>query len=496
MRLVDVLEGTHGQVTNGFAAVDSEITGLTCDSRRVEPGFLFAALPGTQVDGRAFIPEALSRGAVAVLAPPGTVIEANSDVSLVTNDNPRREYALMAARFFAEQSEIVVAVTGTNGKTSVVSFLRHIWGGLGCNAASAGTLGIELTGLGPGEAPSFHEAAHLTTPDPVDLHRSLFDLAKLGVERLALEASSHGLAQYRLDGLRIAAAAFTNLTRDHLDYHGAMVDYLGAKIRLFSEILVDGGTAVVNTDSDYSDAVIAASRGRGHRVLTYGSGAADIQLTSIQPLPDGQRLEVQVLGHTMQLTLPLVGGFQASNALCALALAIAVGDDPEAAADQLQSLQGAPGRVELVGCHTSGAPVFVDYAHTPDALASVLKALRLHTSGDLHVVFGCGGDRDPGKRPEMGDVACKLADAVIVTDDNPRTEDPAAIRAQIIATCPGATEIGDRAEAIAEAVRNLQSGDLLVVAGKGHETGQTIGDDVRPFDDADVVRAALEEPSQ
>lgn len=496
MWLVDVLEGTHGEVTNGLAPVDREITGLTCDSRRVEPGFLFAALPGTQTDGRSFIPEALSRGAVAVLAQPGTVIDAESGIPLVTDENPRREYALMAARFFAEQPETVVAVTGTNGKTSVVSFLRQIWSGLGYKSASAGTLGIELAGFGAGDAPDFNEATHLTTPDPVDLHRNLFDLSELGVKRLGLEASSHGLAQYRLDGLRVAAAAFTNLTRDHLDYHGAMVDYLGAKMRLFSEILVDGGTAVVNTDSDYSDAVIAASRGRGHRVLTYGSQTADIRLLSIQSLTDGQRLELQVLGHPMQLTLPLAGGFQASNALCALALAVAVGDDPEAVVAQIQSLEGAPGRVELVGHHVSGAPVFVDYAHTPDALASVLKALRPHTTNDLRVVFGCGGDRDPGKRPEMGDVACKNADIVIVTDDNPRTEDPAAIRAQTIATCPGAVEIGDRAEAISEAIKGLKAGDLLIVAGKGHETGQSIGDMVRPFDDANVVRAILKELAQ
>jgi UDP-N-acetylmuramoyl-L-alanyl-D-glutamate--2,6-diaminopimelate ligase len=468
------------------ALKDTEIVGLTCDSRRVEPGFLFAALPGTRADGRAFIPDAVTRGAAAVLAPPGTDIDRwGRRVALIAVENPRRQYALMAARFFGAQPKTIAAVTGTNGKTSIVAFLRQIWTHLGRRAASLGTLGLV--------APGVKTAGNLTTPDPVDLHKSLKDLADAGVGCLAMEASSHGLAQYRLDGVKIAAAAFTNLTRDHLDYHGTIDAYLKAKLRLFTDILPPTGTAVINVDAPYADAVEAACRKRGQRVLTHGRRGRDIRAKAITASMGGQTLALSVQGRDATITLPLVGTFQAENALCALGLAIACGEDVEGALKALECLTGVPGRLQLVGRHPSGAPVFVDYAHTPDALMTVLKALRPHATKRLHVVFGCGGDRDPGKRPEMGRIADEFADVVIVTDDNPRSEDPVAIRREILAGCPAAREIGDRAEAIRVALGALQSDDVLIVAGKGHERGQIIGTEVRPFDDAEEVLSALRE---
>ena len=465
------------------AAQDTDISGLTSDSRRVEPGFLFAALPGTRVHGGTFIPQALERGAAAVLAPGQFELPADSRVPHLVDDDPRRRFALMAARFFGAQPETVAAVTGTNGKTSVTDFLRQIWTRLGNRAASLGTLGLA--------APGFRVAGNLTTPDPVDLHRTLGRLADDGVQFLAMEASSHGLAQYRLDGVEVAAAAFTNLSRDHLDYHGTMESYLESKLRLFSHILADGGVAVVNADSACADAVLGACRKRGHRIVTYGAEGDDIRLEKTRLLPDGQRLELAVYGCARAITLPLIGGFQAENALAALALALALGSDADPAVAALESLETVPGRVQRIGRLANGAVAYVDYAHTPDALASVLKALRPHARARLHVVFGCGGERDPGKRPEMGRVASELADVVIVTDDNPRGEAPAAIRKEILAASESAREIGERAQAIAAAVDDLGPGDLLVVAGKGHEKGQIVGDEVRPFDDAETVAAAL-----
>jgi len=486
LRLIDLVEGDDSQVAQRAISTDTDIVGLTCDSRLVEPGFLFAALAGARADGRAFIPEAMARGAAAVLAPPGTRIETREPpVPLLVDDNPRRRFALMAARFFASQPPTVAAVTGTNGKTSVVSFLRQIWTRLGRQAASVGTLGIA--------APGLEVAGSLTTPDPVELHRVLADLAGRGVECLAMEASSHGLAQYRLDGVRVTAAAFTNLTRDHLDYHGSMESYLEAKTRLFSDIMDPGGVAVVNADGPYGEAVRAACAARGQRIITYGARGADIRLEDAQPLPEGQRLRLTVMGRAHTLTLPLVGAFQAENALCALGLALACGEDEGRAVAALENLDEVPGRVQRIAGHPGGAAVFVDYAHTPDALASVLAALRPHTRGRLFVVFGCGGDRDPGKRPQMGRTACALADVVIVTDDNPRGEDAARIRRHILAACEGARDIADRRQAITAAVAELRPGDLLVVAGKGHEQGQIVGDEVRPFDDAEVLGAAIGE---
>jgi UDP-N-acetylmuramoyl-L-alanyl-D-glutamate--2,6-diaminopimelate ligase len=467
---------------------ETRLAGLTADSREVKPGWLFAALPGSRADGRAFIPEAVRHGATVILAPLGTALPAGCrGVRLITDAEPRRLFARIAAAFFGLQPATTVAVTGTNGKTSVVAFTRQIWQRLGCRAASLGTLGVV--------APGLEEPGSLTTPDPVALHARLAELAASGVTHLALEASSHGLAQFRLDGLALVAAGFTNLGRDHLDYHGSRAAYFKAKARLFRELLGTHGVVVVNRD-DESGAVIAEMcAGRGQRVVSYGSPGhaepCDIEIVAVRPMPDALDLSIRLEGKPYRLTLPLVGRFQAENALCALGLVLATGGEPLAALGALESLKPVRGRLELAGRHPSGAPVFVDYAHTPDALAAALDALRPHAAGRLAVVFGCGGDRDTGKRPLMGGIAARLADRVIVTDDNPRSEPPAAIRAAILAASPGATEIGDRGEAICAGVDALGPGDVLLIAGKGHEQGQTIGEHVRPFDDATVARAAL-----
>ena len=481
----DLGEGERIEVELGSEVRVKDISGLTCDSRQVEPGFLFAALPGTVADGRMFIAEAMARGAVAVLAPPGTRVDSpDRKVPLLIDDNPRRRFALMAARFFAKQPATVAAVTGTNGKTSVVSFARQLWTRLGHKAASMGTLGISAPGL---ELPG-----SLTTPDPVDLHRALSRLAGDGVDYLALEASSHGLDQYRLDGVEINIAAFTNLSRDHLDYHGSMDAYLAAKRRLFVEVMKPAGVAVLNADSEPFQALRQTAGVRRQRVISYGREGDDIRLVACRSLPGGLGLKLHVDGKDYDVDLPLVGAFQAENALCALGIVFACnGGGTQAAVEALETLEEVPGRMQKVATHPSGAGVFVDYAHTPDALARVLETLRGHASGNLVVVFGCGGERDPGKRPEMGRIACRLADRVIVTDDNPRGEDAAQIRRQIIDACEDAREIGDRAEAIGEALAGLKSGDLLVVAGKGHESGQIVGDQVLPFNDAETVGAIL-----
>jgi len=486
VRLADLVTEDVGAPAGTAEFGTTEITGLTSDSRQVRPGYLFAAFPGARADGREFIAEALGRGAVAVLAPPGTHLHPPTlPVRLLNAENPRRALALMAARFYERQPATIVAVTGTNGKTSVVSFVRQIWARLGCRAASMGTLGTV--------APGVETVGSLTTPDAVDLHRELGALAEAGVSHLAFEASSHGLSQYRLDGVRVAAAGFTNLTRDHLDYHGTMEAYAAAKRRLFSDITADGGAAVVNADDPAAPAFIEAARRRGLDVLTYGTTGDAVRLEGSEPLVDGQRLGIAVGGRTHEVVLPLVGGFQAMNALCALGLVVATGSEAGQAVAALAGLEGVRGRLQLAARHPNGAPVFVDYAHTPDALKVVLDALRPHVRGRLLVVFGCGGDRDAGKRPEMGRIAGALADAVFITDDNPRGEDAAAIRRRIRATCPSATEIGDRRQAIAAAVAALGPDDLLVVAGKGHESGQIIGDRVIPFDDAMVVGQAVAE---
>ncbi len=464
---------------------DVQITGLTADSRRVEPGYLFAALPsatrGSSTDGRNFIGDALARGAVAILAPLDTVL--NDGTQLVVDENPRRQFALIAARFYQHQPKTVAAITGTNGKSSVAGFTRQIWSHLGLPSASIGTLGIDAGGPNPGPS--------LTTPDPVALHQTLADLSDAGINHLAMEASSHGLDQYRLDGIVIAAAAFTNLTRDHLDYHETEADYFAAKRRLFEQLLPSDGTAVLNADSSHYEEIRDICRLAGHRISSYGMNTSDMRIDDLSPLADGLRLCVTIDHRTFETRLPLVGAFQAYNALAALGLTIGCGAAVDDAFTALAMLKGVRGRMELVGQHPNGAMVYVDYAHTPDALETALSAIRPHVAGKLAVVFGAGGDRDPGKRTMMGEVVARLADRAIVTDDNPRREDPTSIRRQILTGCPGATEFDNRAKAITAAIDELASDDVLIIAGKGHETGQIVGTEVLPFDDAEVARKAI-----
>jgi UDP-N-acetylmuramoyl-L-alanyl-D-glutamate--2,6-diaminopimelate ligase len=459
-----------------------EVKGLTADSRRVCPGFLFAALPGSAYDGRDFIAQALERGAVAVLAPPGTRLDDPRAV-LLCDENPRRRLATLAARFFGRQPQRVAAVTGTNGKTSVARLTEQLWTRLDRFGASLGTLGLHGAGL--------DDPAALTTPDPVALHRTLAELADQGVSHLVMEASSHGLDQYRLDGVDIAAAAFTNLSQDHLDYHADVASYLAAKQRLFGELLASGGTAVLNADVPEFEALRAICRERDQRLLSYGRRGGELRLVDQRPDGEGQVLDLEIEGRRQQVRLPLVGGFQADNALCALGLVLALGAPADKALAALEHLQGVPGRLEKVAVHASGAPVYVDYAHTPDALAHALTALAPQAANRLVVVFGCGGDRDRAKRPQMGSIACRLADRIIVTDDNPRGEDPGAIRRAVLEGCDRAVEVHDRGVAIRAAVRDLDQGDVLVIAGKGHERGQLIGHDMRPFDDAQEARQAV-----
>ncbi len=458
-----------------------DIRGLSADSRQVGPGFLFAALPGAKTDGRRFIDQAIARGAVAVLAEPHTPVP--SGTVLVADENPRRRLAMMAAKFYGRQPRHIAAVTGTSGKTSTAEFTRQIWASLGRPAASLGTLGLVL--------PSSSEYLPLTTLDPVELHRRLADVAGQGIEHLAMEASSHGLDQFRLDGVKVTAAAFTNLSRDHLDYHGTAEAYLAAKRRLFGEVMGPGHAAVLNADApEYAD-LLAVARARKHRIIGFGRAHGDLRILSQRPESGGQQLSLEVFGKRANVFFPVAGSFQAENLLAALGLVIAEGEEAERVLGAVAKLAGVHGRIEHVASHPNGAPIYVDYAHKPAALEAVLTALRPHARGRLFVVFGCGGDRDRGKRPQMGDIAERLADVVIVTDDNPRSEDPAAIRAEILAATTRAREIGDRRQAIRHAIGELKSDDLLVIAGKGHETGQTIAGITHPFDDSDEARAAV-----
>ncbi len=478
-RLSELLSG---RIDLPADAAEIEISGLTADSREAGPGMLFAALPGTRVDGAVYAAQAVEAGAVAVLAG-GEASLDHLDVPVIRAKNPRRELALAAARFFGRQPAHVAAVTGTSGKTSVTVFTRQIWESAGFVAASLGTIGLVASN---GETRS-----GLTTPDPVTLHASLAELADEGVTHLAIEASSHGLDQRRLDGVNVSAAAFTNLSRDHLDYHATLEDYLAAKLRLFRKLLSDDGTIVVDADDPVSTEVVRIAERRNLPVISVGQAGDTLKLRSVTRMPDGVRMIIEAGGENYYAALPLIGGFQISNALVSAGLAMATGVPADQALSALGHLRGAPGRLERVGTHPCGAPVFVDYSHKPDALAKALQALRPHTEGRLVVVFGAGGDRDPGKRALMGEAAYRNADRVIVTDDNPRTEDPGEIRHAILQAAPGAIEIGDRREAIHTAVSGLGAGDVLIIAGKGHETGQIIGDRVTPFSDQDEARNAL-----
>jgi UDP-N-acetylmuramoyl-L-alanyl-D-glutamate--2,6-diaminopimelate ligase len=462
----------------GVALGDVEVSGVTADSRTVAPGQLFFALSGAKTDGARFVAQAVAAGAVAVVT---DSLPAGDKVVHVPN--ARRALALAAARFYPHQPATIVAVTGTSGKTSVAAFTQQIWAHSGHLAASLGTVGIV--------APKRSVYGSLTTPDPVGLHCAVDELATQDrISHLVVEASSHGLHQHRLDGLRISAAGFTNLSRDHMDYHPTVEDYLAAKLRLFTDLLQPGGAAVIAADHDESAKVVAAAKTRGLRIITVGRAGTGITLRNTEIEGFAQRIDLSHDGRDYTLLLPLVGTFQIENALVAAGLAIATGSDPARVFNTLEDLHGAPGRLERVG-EQNGAPVFVDYAHKPDALAKALDALRPFARRRLVVVFGAGGDRDPGKRPLMGEIAEAKADDVIVTDDNPRSEDAAAIRAAILAAAPRAREIGDRATAIRTAVEALQAGDVLLVAGKGHETGQIVGTRVLPFSDHDAVAAAL-----
>jgi UDP-N-acetylmuramoyl-L-alanyl-D-glutamate--2,6-diaminopimelate ligase len=462
---------------------DVTVTGLAVDSRAVKQGDLFFALAGAKTDGSRFIAQALASGAVAVASD-----HRPDDLSVpfVCTPNPRLALALAASKFYPRQPAVIAAVTGTSGKTSVASFAREIWERLGHVSASIGTIGLV--------SPKRTVYGSLTTPDPISLHKQIDEITGEGVTHLALEASSHGLDQFRLDGVRVSAAGFTNLSRDHMDYHPDVAHYLSAKLRLFLNLVVDGGVAVIAADHEHSPQVIHAAQSRHLRLMKVGrkgDGAGEgIRLADAAVEGFAQKLMLEHRGKTYAIRLPLVGEFQIENALVAAGLVIGTGGDVDATFAALEHLQGAKGRLEQVGTH-NGAPVFVDYAHKPDALAKALQALRPYAKRKLVVVFGAGGDRDAGKRPLMGEIASENADSVIVTDDNPRSENPATIRAAIMAAAKGAIEIGDRAEAIRVAVEGLQPGDALLIAGKGHETGQIVGTRTLPFSDHEAAAAAL-----
>jgi UDP-N-acetylmuramoyl-L-alanyl-D-glutamate--2,6-diaminopimelate ligase len=471
-----------------------EIKGISADSRRVTADMVFFAVPGTKTDGLIFVPQAVERGAMAIVAErdPGGSIGPAAFVKAI---DVRRALALASARLYPRQPKTIVAVTGTSGKTSVADFVRQIWAALGVKAASLGTLGV-LGDLGAAAPPGL-VAGSLTTPDPVSLHKILDGLARGGVTHLALEASSHGILQRRLDGVRLTAAAFTNLSRDHLDYHATLDEYLSAKLQLFERLLAPGQTAIVDAGSDAAAKVIAACERRGLRALSTGYKGASLRLLEAKAEDFSTRIKIAHEGEIFSVLLPLAGAFQVSNALVAAALCIAAGSPAGAVLPALEKLAGAPGRLELVG-RSKSAPIFVDYAHKPDALDKALKALRPFVRGKLIVVFGCGGDRDAGKRPIMGAIAARLADHVIVTDDNPRSEDPASIRESVLRGAAGSDnveETGDRALAIARAIAMLGPDDGLLIAGKGHETGQIAGGTTLPFSDSGCVRAILNEAS-
>jgi UDP-N-acetylmuramoyl-L-alanyl-D-glutamate--2,6-diaminopimelate ligase len=466
-----------------------EIKGITADSRQVREGYLFAALPGSTANGQQFIEDAIRHGAVAILGGEDATIPAGSDAVLIKDENPRLALAHIAANYYDIQPKHIVAVTGTSGKTSTVNFTQHIWELAGITqSASLGTLGVRGPGL--------IRSGSLTTPDTVSLHAELADLAAAGITHLAMEASSHGLDQFRLDGVNIKVAGYANLSRDHLDYHADMEEYFMAKSRLFTEVLGHGDIAVINADDEYGPRLIAMTKLAGRNVLSFGEKGEHIRLISINAQPMGQDISIEVFGKQYDVTIPLVGRFQTMNVLLALGLVIASGIGEEKVIPLLSQLRGVPGRLQLVPGHPKNAAIYIDYAHKPAAVEAVLNTLRPHTEGRLICVLGCGGNRDAGKRPIMGKVASELSDLAIITDDNPRNEDPALIRMAMMAganEAKGAKEIAGRGEAIAWAVRELKDGDVLVIAGKGHESGQIIGDVVEPFDDATEAQKTINE---
>ncbi len=454
---------------------DIDIKGITADSREVKPGFLFGSITEDK-----YIADAVSKGAAAIIVAEDYKGKIPADVVVVKSSDPGQAYALAVAKYFGKVPEHLSAITGTNGKTSIADFIRQVLTMMGYKAASIGTLGIIKCNEAPIPSPN-------TTPNNVRLHRELKAMVEEGINYAVLEASSHGLHQHRLGGLSFEVAGFTNLTRDHLDYHKTFENYLDAKLILFRKNLKQGGTAVLNADIDVYGKIAAVCEQRGQKIISYGTMGQDIKLLSSTPLPHGQKLEIEYFGQPKTIEIPLVGEFQAMNVLCALGMLSAITGLPDDVIHFISDIKGAKGRLELVGQTSNGAGIYIDYAHTPDALAKALTALRPHTTGRLHVVFGCGGNRDTGKRPQMGKIAHDLADVVYVTDDNPRFEEAEDIRNEIMPACPGAYNIGDRAKAIQMAIDNLLPGDVLVVAGKGHETGQYIKGEIIPFSDHEEV---------
>ncbi|RVT89404.1 UDP-N-acetylmuramoyl-L-alanyl-D-glutamate--2,6-diaminopimelate ligase [Sphingomonas crocodyli] len=471
MRLKHLIETADGPVA------DVSVTGFAIDHRKVAPGTVFGAFRGARFNGEDFIAEAVAAGAVAVVAAPGAKV---SGAIHVADEEPRQAFARLAAKFFAPFPDTTVAVTGTNGKTSTVELTRQLWRMAGFHAASIGTLGVTTA--------DDQVSTGLTTPDIVTFLSNMAGLKKEGVSHAAFEASSHGLSQYRTEGLPVRAGAFTNLSRDHLDYHGTMEDYFAAKLRLFTDVIEPDGAAVVWADDIWSTKVIDAVKARGLRLISVGETGETLRLLNRTPTALGQTLIIEVDGKPRELKLPLIGAYQAANSLVAAGLVIATGGSVDQVFTSLARVAPVRGRLERAAINRAGAPAYVDYAHTPDGLEAAINALRPHTDKRLIVVFGAGGDRDTGKRPLMAEVAARLADHVIVTDDNPRSEDPAAIRRDVLAGAPDATEIGDRRSAIAAAVAEAGAGDIVLVAGKGHEQGQIVGDRVLPFDDVTVVR--------
>lgn len=474
--LKELLKGAGGEVPQ------IEVEGVNADSRAIRPGEAFFAAPGLRTHGDAFAAQAKGNGAVVMVS--DRVPADPAGLPVVVVEDVRRAYAQAAALQFAPQPETIVGVTGTNGKSSIVSFVRQIWTACGIGAASVGTVGIETAeGLIPGE---------LTTPDALSLHRDLGKLRAQGIDHVAMEASSQGLDQRRVDGVKFSAVAFTNLSRDHLDYHADMESYRNAKLRLFTDLIAPGSAAVVNVDDPAHDAFMFAALARGATLMTVGSEGAWFEVGSVVNEGYGQRVSGRLVGEPVDFHLPLTGAFQASNALVALALAMATGAPKKRAIESLSKLKGARGRLELVA-ERNGAAIFVDYAHKPVALETALASLRPYASNRLHVVFGAGGDRDKGKRPMMGEIAGRMADVAVVTDDNPRTEDAASIRGEIMAAAPNALEVADRRKAIEQAVRALQPGDVLLIAGKGHEDYQIIGTTKHHFSDHEVVLETLKD---
>ena len=459
---------------------DVEIIGISSDSRLIKEGYIFAALPGSKLDGRDFIPQAINNGAAAILSLPGL---PKLPVPVISDNMPARAYAELAAKIWPKQPDIMVAITGTNGKSSSIEFLRQIWTLAGYNSASFGTIGVT----------TIYETKPLshTTPDAAQLHQILTELKNNGVSHAAMEASSHGLCQYRLDGVNLSAVGFTNLSQDHFDYHTSFEDYFQAKARLFNTLAKPDTPAIIMVDDEYGERMAKIAKAAGLDVMEIGFQGKHIIIKSIKPHALGQEVVISLNGENHGFNLALSGEFQVFNVITALGLALKTGVRQDMALSALPNLSVVAGRMQLVGTTKTGASVYVDYAHTPDALEKLLQGLRPHTQADLHVIFGCGGDRDKGKRAKMGKIACDNADKIIVTDDNPRTENAKNIRAEIMSACPNAIEIGDRRKAIHTAIANLQAGDVLVIAGKGHEQGQIVGTEILPFDDADVAKEVL-----